>query len=77
MSNVYKAKATFTIIKDKAGKRSFVAVNKRAKTVARKLGKRKYLSLDELKSSVGKGSYEFYAYKNNTDYTGGLVKIRF
>ncbi len=76
----YSAKATFTVTKDKGGKRVFHAVNKRAKTVCRKAGKRTTLTTAELKKLVGKGSYRFFAYKdNNTDWDKGakLVPIRF
>lgn len=73
MGNTIKPrKATFTVEVIK-GKRQFTAVNKRAHTVARKLGKRTKLSLAELKSTVGKGSYKFYAY----GVDGTLKPIKF
>lgn len=72
MSNqVYTRKATFNVSKAN-GKRVFTAVNRRAKTVAKHAGKRKHLTVTELKKLVGKGSYVFYAYEN-----GELRKIRF
>lgn len=55
-------KATFTVT-GKGKERVFTAVNKRAKTVCKKLGKRTKVTASELKSSVGKGSYKFYAYQ--------------
>lgn len=69
--NVIKArKATFTV--EGNGKdRVFTAVNKRAKTVAKKLGKRTKLTASELKSTQGKGTYKFYAYTDS-----GLKAIR-
>ena len=84
-ATTYTAKATFIVEKTKKGERKFVAVNKRAKTVAKKLGKRKHLSVQELRGSVGKGSYQFYAYENLSKNANGsynyqnatLAKIRF
>lgn len=71
MSKKYAPKATFKV--EGTGKqRVFRAVNKRAKNVARKLGKRSVLSYEELKSTVGKGTYKFYAYQGDT-----LKPIRF
>ena len=67
----YQRKATFVATTTKQG-RVFAPVNKRAKTVVKKLGKRTKVTAAELKSSVGKGSYKFYAY---TD--AGLKPIRF
>ena len=71
----YAPKATFEV-KVVKGVRQFTAVNKRAKAVAKKLGKRKHLSMNELKNSVGKGSYKFYAYGVKGDCTS-LKPIRF
>ena len=56
---------------------NFTAVNKRAKTVAKKAGKRKYLTVGELKAFVGKGSYVFYEYKDGNLKDPQLQKIRF
>lgn len=65
---MYTRKATFRLrIKD--GKKFYVAVNKRAKYVCRRAGKRSILSHAVLKSYVGAGSYEFYYYNSN-----GLLK---
>lgn len=68
----FQAKATFTVETVK-GKRVFTAVNKRAGYVARQLGKRTKhakITLAELRSTEGKGSYVFYAYTKT-----GLKKI--
>lgn len=71
-NSVRKArKATFTVTTVK-GKRQFRAVNKRAKFVARKAGKKVNLTLSELKSLNGTGTYRYYAYVN-----GSLKPIRF
>lgn len=64
-------KATFTVETVK-GKRVFTAVNRRAKIVCKKLGKRSKLTVAQLKSCVGKGSYKFYAYTET-----GLKPIKF
>lgn len=69
MGQTISRKATFTVEVVK-GKRVFTAVNKRAKFVCHKLGKRSKLTLDELRSTQGKGTYTFYAYT-----TQGLKKI--
>lgn len=70
----YKAKkATFSVVKTKGGERVFTAVNKRAHTVVRKLGKRKHVTVQQLRASVGAGTYTFWAY--GTD--GSLSRIRF
>lgn len=71
-TEVYQRKATFSVTKVK-GQRVFTPVNKRAKFVAKKLGKRSKISLAELKSCVGKGSYTFHAYNE----AGVLKPIRF
>lgn len=65
-------KATFTVKVEK-GKRVFTPVNRRAHIVARKLGKRTRVTVAELKSSKGKGSYKFFAYTDN----GTLKPIKF
>jgi hypothetical protein len=54
-------KATFTVVGE-GKERIFTPVNKRAKTVAKKLGKRTKVGVALLKSSVGKGSYTFWVY---------------
>ena len=54
-------KATFSVEVIK-GQRVFTAVNRRAKIVCSKNGKRTKLTLSQLKSSVNKGSYKFFAY---------------
>lgn len=65
-------KATFTV-NGKGDKRIFTPVNHRAKIVAKKLGKRTRITVKELRSTVGKGSYVFYSY-NKGD--GKLKAIR-
>lgn len=69
----YAPKATFKVAKTTKQGRVFTPVNKRAKTVAKKLGKRTIISVQELKSTVGKGSYKFYQYTQD----GSLKPIRF
>lgn len=54
-------KATFTVV-GKGKERIFTPVNKRAKCVAKKLGKRTKVSVALLQTSVGKGSYTFWVY---------------
>lgn len=49
-------KATFDVTEDH-GKKVFVPVNKRAKTVARKLGKRTRVTVADLKRAKTMGSY--------------------
>jgi len=71
-TNFVARKATFKVELVK-GKRVFTAVNKRAKIVARKKGKRSKLTVSELKSCVGKGTYKFFAYTDN----GVLKAIKF
>lgn len=65
-------KATFRVKLDH-GKRVFTAVNKRAKHVAHKAGKRTKLTLDDLKALNGSGSYRYYAYQED----GSIKPIRF
>lgn len=65
-------KATFTVTTTKQG-RKFSAVNRRAHIVARKAGKRSILSVAELKTLKGTGSYKFYFY----DASGVLKPIKF
>ena len=57
-------KATFTVTGE-GKERIFTPVNKRAKFVAKKLGKRTKITAAELKSSVGKGTYKFYQYTDS------------
>lgn len=64
-------KATFNVELVK-GKRVFTAVNKRAHSVCKKLGKRSKLTVSQLKGTVGKGSYKFYFYDK-----GQLKAIKF
>lgn len=69
-------KATFTVSKNNKNVRAFTAVNKPAHAVTKKLGKRgthATVSMQELRASVGAGSYRFYYY---TD-TGALKPISF
>jgi IS1 family transposase len=64
-------KATFTVT-GKGKERVFTAVNKRAHTVAKKLGKRTKVTAAELKTVVGKGTYKFYQYNDE----GAVKPIR-
>lgn len=57
-------KATFTVVGE-GKERIFTPVNKRAKCVAKKLGKRTKITVAELKSTVGAGSYKFYQYTSD------------
>lgn len=71
-STTYKAKkATFTVTTTKQG-RIFSAVNKRAKSVVKKAGKRTKVTVAELKALKGTGTYKYYAY----DEAGALKLIR-
>lgn len=75
MSTEYQPKATFVVSKVN-GQRVFTAVNKKGQRVAKSLGKRTKhatLTLAELKSTVGKGTYKFYQYTPE----GTLKPIRF
>lgn len=69
MSSITR-KATFTVAKVK-GSRIFTPVNKRAKTVARKAGKRTRVTVADLKKLQGSGTYVYYAYTDS-----GLKKIK-
>lgn len=69
-------KATFTVT-GKGKERIFTPVNKRAKTVAKKLGKRTKVSASALKSSVGKGSYTFWVYSSADYKTATLKPVKF
>ncbi len=66
-NKVFTRKATFV----ETSKGVFRPVNKRAKYVAHKLGKRTKVSISELRSTKGKGTYTFYKYTDN-----GLKAIR-
>lgn len=57
----YTRKATFVETKVK-GVRVFTAVNKRAKTVVKRAGKRTKVTASELKALKGKGTYTFWKY---------------
>ncbi len=70
-TNFVARKATFNVEIVK-GKRVFTAVNRRAHIVCRKLGKRSKLTLAELKSTKGAGSYKFYFYDK-----GALKPVKF
>ena len=71
MSNEFKPrKATFTEKTEKS-QRVFVPVNKRAKTVARKLGKRTRLTVADMKKAKKMGSYKLYKYTES-----GLRAVR-
>ena len=77
--STYTRKATFSVAKVN-GQRTFTAINKPAQRVAKKLGKRTRhatVTLAQLKSTVGKGSYKFYQYANGKDSTDGLTAIKF
>lgn len=65
-------KATFTVVGE-GKERIFTPVNKRAKCVAKKLGKRTKVTAAELRSSVGKGSYKFYQY--NADKSLKAIRV--
>ena len=68
-TEVYSRKATFKEVK----KGVFTPVNRRAHIVVKKLHHRSKVTLEELKSCVGKGSYTFWAYTNK----GELKAIKF
>lgn len=69
MSSVTR-KATFTVAKVK-GVRIFTPVNKRAKVVARKAGKRTRVTVADLKKLVGSGTYTYWQYTET-----GLKRIK-
>lgn len=71
----YQPKATFNVAKVN-NQRFFTPVNKRARIVVRKAGKRKGLTASQLKAQVGKGSYKFFAYAVAGDWET-LKPIRF
>ena len=72
MGSTYTSrKATFSV-KLVKGQRVFTPVNRRAKIVARKLGKRTRITLAEMRKTQGNGSYTFYAYTS----VGKLVRIK-
>ena len=63
-------KATFTVVG--VGKnRVFTVVNKRAKYVARKAGKRSKLTVSQLKALKGTGSYKYFVWVD-----GSLKAVR-
>lgn len=61
MGSFKPRKATFTVKKVK-GVRIFTPVNKRAKIVARKAGKRTKVTVADLKKLKNSGSYKYFAY---------------
>lgn len=62
MSNqVYTRKATFKVVTDKSGK-VYTPVNKRAKTVVKRAGKRTKVTLADLKKLKGTGTYTYWYY---------------
>lgn len=63
----YTRKATFV----ETSKGVFRPVNKRAKYVAKRLGKRTKVTIAELRGTKGQGTYKFYKYTDN-----GLKAIR-
>ncbi len=64
MGNFKPRKATFTVKKVK-GARIFTPVNKRAKHVARKAGKRTKLTVADLKKLKGTGTYKYFVYADD------------
>jgi hypothetical protein len=62
MSNEYKPRKATFVVTGKGVDRVFTPVNRRAKTVAKKAGKRTKVTVADLKALVGKGSYKFYFY---------------
>lgn len=64
-------KATFKV-KTEGNTKIFTPVNKRAHTVAKKLGKRTRVTLAELKATKDKGTYQFFQYTNS----GALKAIK-
>lgn len=75
-SKTFAPKATFTVETVK-GQRVFTAVNKRAHSVCKRLGKRRKLTAKELKSTKGLGSYRMYQYvPKGTDKYAGLKAIK-
>ena len=70
MSSTITRKATFNVAKVK-GSRTFVPVNKRAKTVVKKAGKRTKVTVADLKKLEGSGTYVYYAYTDS-----GLKRIK-
>jgi hypothetical protein len=70
MGSFKARKATFTVSGEK-GARIFTPVNKRAKTVARKLGKRTRVTTADIKRAKSMGSYKLVQYTDK-----GLRAIR-
>lgn len=60
-AGVKARKATFTVTGVGAD-RIFTPVNKRAKTVARKAGKRTKVTVSDLRKLKGTGTYRYYQY---------------
>lgn len=60
-TNYKPRKATFTV-EGKGTERVFTPVNKRAKIVVKKAGKRTKVTLAQLKELANTGSYKYYAY---------------
>jgi hypothetical protein len=67
----YNRKATFAVSTTKKG-RIFTPVNKRAKVVAKKAGKRTRLTVADLKALKNTGTYKYYQYTE----TGSLRPVR-
>jgi hypothetical protein len=67
----FTRKATFVVI-GTGENREFKPVNKRAKTVVKKAGKRVKVSLAALRELVGSGSYTYHYY----DKQGALKPIK-
>jgi hypothetical protein len=55
-------KATFTVARDSKNQRIFTAVNRRAKFVCKRLGKRTKLTESDMRKAKTMGSYKLYAY---------------
>lgn len=59
-TTTYKPRKATFLCAGKGAERVFTPVNRRAKIVAKKAGKRTKVTVSDLKS--GKGSYKFYFY---------------
>lgn len=70
MGNYKPRKATFTVT-GKGKDRIFTPVNKRAKTVARKLGKRTRVTVADMQRAKTMGSYKLVQYTDK-----GLRAVR-
>lgn len=77
MSSVKKVqrKATFKVTTDKSGEKIFTPVNKRAKTVAKKAGKRTRVTLADLKALKNTGTYKYYQYVGEGYDTLKAIKV--